>query len=77
MVNSLEFFVLTIMASRRKLTEEFLQLLKESEGKCKETEGSTLDPNDADEIDQASKISDRDSKSVLWNLRMEEWTIYF
>lgn len=35
-VNSLDFFVFTIMTSRRKLTE-FPQLLKESEGKCKET----------------------------------------
>lgn len=35
-VESLEFFILTIMASRRTLTEEFSRLLRESEGECKE-----------------------------------------
>lgn len=60
-VASLEFFILTIMTSRRKLTEKYSQLLKESEGEYKETEGRTLDPNDVDEIDHVSEISDHES----------------
>lgn len=63
-VENLEFFILTIMSSRRKLTEGFLQLLKElkeSQDECKETEDSALDLNDVDKIDHVNRISDHES----------------